>query len=128
ELRLAHARRLEQRTRGGAIEVRIVALGQRVVAAGHLPFRVVSEKGLRHDCSLSSSGSDGDQRPVRRSMRELCRVCQGSLVRRSAISHIAAMTASLSAADLQPSLAGRYEIERELGHGGMATVFLARDL
>ena len=29
---------------------------------------------------------------------------------------------------LQASLAGRYTIERELGRGGMATVFLARDL
>lgn len=29
---------------------------------------------------------------------------------------------------LQASLAGRYSIERELGRGGMATVFLARDL
>ena len=37
----------------GAIEVRIVARRQRVVAAGHLPFRVVPEKGPRHECSLS---------------------------------------------------------------------------
>jgi eukaryotic-like serine/threonine-protein kinase len=29
---------------------------------------------------------------------------------------------------LQTGVAGRYEIERELGHGGMATVFLATDL
>jgi eukaryotic-like serine/threonine-protein kinase len=29
---------------------------------------------------------------------------------------------------LQAALADRYRIERELGHGGMATVFLARDL
>ena len=29
---------------------------------------------------------------------------------------------------LQTSLADRYQIERELGHGGMATVFLAHDL
>ncbi len=29
---------------------------------------------------------------------------------------------------LRDALAGRYTIERELGHGGMATVFLARDL
>jgi eukaryotic-like serine/threonine-protein kinase len=49
-------------------------------------------------------------------------------VRRPNTSHIGAMTASLTAADLQPSLAGRYAIERELGHGGMATVFLAHDL
>ena len=31
-------------------------------------------------------------------------------------------------ARLRDSLGGRYEIERELGHGGMAHVFLARDL
>jgi serine/threonine-protein kinase len=30
--------------------------------------------------------------------------------------------------DLANGLAGRYAIERELGHGGMATVWLARDL
>jgi eukaryotic-like serine/threonine-protein kinase len=29
---------------------------------------------------------------------------------------------------LGTALAGRYEIERELGRGGMATVFLARDI
>ena len=29
---------------------------------------------------------------------------------------------------LQGTLAGRYEVEREIGHGGMATVFLARDV
>ena len=29
---------------------------------------------------------------------------------------------------LVAALAGRYEIERELGHGGMAVVYLARDV
>ena len=33
-----------------------------------------------------------------------------------------------SAARLSAALSGRYAIERELGHGGMATVFLAHDL
>jgi len=38
------------------------------------------------------------------------------------------VTGSLTAAELRPSLGDRYAIDRELGHGGMATVFLARDL
>ena len=33
-----------------------------------------------------------------------------------------------SLAALRAALLGRYEIERELGRGGMATVYLARDL
>src|SRR5213593_1081132 len=31
-------------------------------------------------------------------------------------------------AQLQAALTARYALERELGHGGMATVYLARDL
>src|SRR5918997_1084801 len=33
-----------------------------------------------------------------------------------------------SVAQLNATLAGRYAIEREIGRGGMATVYLARDL
>jgi serine/threonine-protein kinase len=44
----------------------------------------------------------------------------------------AAIPAEASGSDtqarLQAALAGRYDVVRELGHGGMATVFLARDL
>ncbi len=35
---------------------------------------------------------------------------------------------SSSLEDLRAALAGRYEIDKELGHGGMATVYLAADL
>ena len=45
--------------------------------------------------------------------------------------HDAAMAASRRAAQLdalRDALAGRYTIERELGRGGMATVFLANDI
>ena len=31
-------------------------------------------------------------------------------------------------ARIRSALAGRYDVERELGAGGMATVFLARDV
>jgi len=31
-------------------------------------------------------------------------------------------------ANLSTALAGRYRVEREIGSGGMATVFLARDV
>jgi eukaryotic-like serine/threonine-protein kinase len=41
---------------------------------------------------------------------------------------VEATTSQVSLASLQTALAGRYSFERELGRGGMATVFLARDL
>ena len=39
-----------------------------------------------------------------------------------------ATTSNISLSTLQNALAGRYAFERELGRGGMATVYLARDL
>ena len=39
-----------------------------------------------------------------------------------------ATTSQISLSTLQTALAGRYAFERELGRGGMATVYLARDL
>jgi len=41
---------------------------------------------------------------------------------------VEATTHQISLSTLQAALAGRYAFERELGRGGMATVFLARDL
>ena len=38
------------------------------------------------------------------------------------------MRAPSLTAHLTPALAGRCTIERELGHGGMATVYLAHDV
>ena len=49
-----------------------------------------------------------------------------SYVRRG--SPVEATTSNISLSTLQTALAGRYAFERELGRGGMATVFLARDL
>src|SRR5215203_3863116 len=40
----------------------------------------------------------------------------------------AAVSDTDTAARLEAALAGRYAIEREIGRGGMATVYLARDL
>ena len=39
-----------------------------------------------------------------------------------------ATTHQISLSTLQAALAGRYAFERELGRGGMASVYLARDL
>jgi len=41
---------------------------------------------------------------------------------------VEATTSNISLSTLQTALAGRYAFERELGRGGMATVYLARDL
>src|SRR5215213_8043213 len=41
---------------------------------------------------------------------------------------VEATSANISLSTLQTALAGRYAFERELGRGGMATVYLARDL
>src|SRR3954463_1826828 len=41
---------------------------------------------------------------------------------------VEATSTNISLSTLQNALAGRYAFERELGRGGMATVYLARDL
>ena len=51
---------------------------------------------------------------------------QPSYVRRGP--PVEATTSNISLSTLQTALAGRYAFERELGRGGMATVYLARDL
>ena len=50
-----------------------------------------------------------------------CTVCSSSL-------HSLSVPSENLLSQLQQSLAGRYEIERPLGRGGMATVYLARDV
>src|SRR6188508_3877209 len=48
---------------------------------------------------------------------------------RRAERHLGDGTGAMTASDhLVAALAGRYAVERELGHGGMATVHLARDV
>ena len=49
-----------------------------------------------------------------------------SIAPKPSVPHIGPMSGRLE--DLRTALAGRYEIERELGHGAMATVYLAQDL
>ena len=63
-----------------------------------------------------------------------CEVREGAAVEGVAIIQFPALEAAKGTSlpdmlnRLQASLADRYRIERELGHGGMATVFLAHDL
>ena len=74
-----------------------------------------------------ASACSGDA-TLRREVEELLAVHTGDFLARPAAATFAAAEDSAMYAGVSAALAGRYELERELGRGGMATVYLARDL
>ncbi len=75
----------------------------------------------------------GDDLSLRRDAGELLDSCERAgraegLLAAPAGAFAARLMGQVSIDTLQDALRGRYEIERELGRGGMATVYLARDL
>src|SRR5688572_9714113 len=73
-----------------------------------------------------SGGDPGHRRALEQLLLESERT--STLLDRPATARFGSLIDGSAAAAVPELLAGRYRIERELGHGGMATVHLARDL
>jgi TolB-like protein len=69
----------------------------------------------------------GGDASLRREVEELLAVRTGDFLARPAAAVFADAAGEAMRARLSAALGGRYAVERELGRGGMATVYLARD-
>jgi tRNA A-37 threonylcarbamoyl transferase component Bud32 len=68
-----------------------------------------------------------DDARLRREVEELLAVRTGDVLARPAAAAFADAAGEAMLARVSAALAGRYVVEREIGRGGMATVYLARD-